>query len=195
LRGACLGPLTPAVSVLPLLLAACVEPDQPPYRGGDLEPDPGVAALAIESGGQVQVEPGAGIGVSVEYAEGGRWSITSSCDTSRSGLECQYDILVSTDEDVGITDFGTVELEGIDMLMVLDPFALSAELETGADSDGFEFSTAPGATVRVSALLYDPAGGNWLDWSDDPRFISWVGHGAVHRGAPTNPVDLTPDRP
>jgi hypothetical protein len=193
LRGAGVGPLTAAGSVL--LLGACVEPDQPPYPGGDLNPVPGVAALAIDSGGLVQLEPGAGIGVSVEYAEGGRWSITSSCDTSLSGLECQYDILVSTDEDVGITDFGTVALEGTDMLTVLDPFALSAELETGADSDGFELTTAPGATVRVSALLYDPAEGNWLDWSDDPRFISWVGHGAVHRGAPTNPVDLTPDRP
>jgi hypothetical protein len=193
LRGAGVGPLTAAGSVL--LLGACVEPDQPPYQGGDLNPVPGVAALAIDSGGLVQLEPGAGIGVSVEYAEGGRWSITSSCDTSLSGLECQYDILVSTDEDAGITGFATVELEGTDMLMVLDPFALSAELETGADSDGFELTTAPGATVRVSALLYDPAEGNWLDWSDDPRFISWVGHGAVHRGAPTNPVDLTPDRP
>jgi hypothetical protein len=177
------------------LLVACVEPEQQPYPGQEEQPDPGIAALAIDSGGQVQLEPGSGIGVSVEYAEGGRWSVTSSCDTVLSGLECNYDILVSTDEDAGITGFDTDALEGVDALVVLDPFALSAELLTGADTDGFAFTTAPGATVRVSALLYDPAGGNWLSWSDDPRFISWVGHGAVHRGAPTNPVDLTPDRP
>jgi hypothetical protein len=183
-------------SVLALLLAACVEPEQQPYPGeGGPQPVPGVAELAIESGGQVQLEPGAGIGVSVEYSEGGRWSVTSSCDTGLSGLECRYDILVSTDEDAPITESSAVALEGVDELTVLDPFALSAELETGEDTDGFELTTTPGATVRVSALLYDPAGGNWLDWSDDPRFISWVGHGAVHRGAPTNPVDLTPDRP
>ena len=72
---------------------------------------------------------------------------------------------------------------------------MAAILDTGDGTDGFGFTTSPGATVRVSALLYDPGYGSWFDWSDDPRFISWVGHGAVHRGAPTNPVDLAPDRP
>jgi len=49
--------------------------------------------------------------------------------------------------------------------------------------------------VRVSALLYDPGVDYSLDWSDDPRFITWFGHGALNLGAPTNPVDLRPDRP
>jgi hypothetical protein len=179
-----------------LLLAACVEPEQPQdFDAGDAEPNARVALLAIDSGGQVQLDAGSGIGVSVEYIEGGQWSVASSCDTTLSGLRCSYDILVSTDDAAGITAFEAVELEQSDTLQAPDPFALSAELDTGDDADGFGFTTAPGATVRVSALLYDPADGNWLSWSDDPRFISWVGHGAVHLGAPTNPVDLTPDRP
>lgn len=184
-----------AVALALPLVAGCVEPDQPPYGGEEPEPRTRVAALVIDSGGLVQLEPGSGIGVAVEYAGGGRWAVTSSCDTPLSGLPCMFDIFVSTDDVAGITDFATVALEGADELMVPDPFALSAELETGEDTDGFELTTAPGATVRVSALLYAPERGNWLTWSDDPRFISWVGHGAVHRGAPTNPVDLTPDRP
>jgi hypothetical protein len=184
-----------SVAAAALALGACVEPDQPSYLEADPEPVAGVAALEIDSGGQVQQEAGSGIGVSVEYTAGGQWSVGSSCDTALSGLRCIFDILVSTDEAAGITAFEALELEQEDDLRALDPSALSAELDTGGDADGFGFTTAPGATVRVSALLYDPADGNWLSWSDDPRFISWVGHGAVHQGAPTNPVDLTPDRP
>jgi hypothetical protein len=177
-----------------LLLGACVEPD-PPADLGDAEPIPGVVELTIDSGGQVQLEPGAGIGVSVEYTAGGQWSVATTCDTALSGVSCNYDILVSTDESAEVTAVEAVGLEPSDELEALDTFALSAELDTDEDTDGFGFTTPPGATVRVSALLYDPAAGNWLSWSDDPRFISWVGHGGVHRGAPTNPVDLTPDRP
>jgi hypothetical protein len=144
----------------------------------------------------VGLEPGSGIGVGVEYAEGGLWSVSVTCDTSLTGESCNYDLLVSTDEDSGITAFEGVALESDDILSAPDDFAVSAVLATGDDTDGFGFTTAPGATVRVSALLYDPHGnGGPLDWSDDPRFISWVGDGAVHRGAPTNPVDLAPNRP
>ena len=54
---------------------------------------------------------------------------------------------------------------------------VQADLETGEDTDGFGFTTSPGATVRVSALLYDPGFG----WSDDAELAArfetedWVG--------------------
>jgi len=176
-------------------LTACVEPDPDPYPDDSLGPIPGVVKLGIDRGGQVQLEPGQGIAVAVQYAEGGVWSISTACDTAVSGVRCDYDILVSTDESSSIDSFEGEALEGPDTLVRPDPFALSAELFTSDETDGFRFTTSPGATVRVSALLYDPGFDSWFDWSDDPRFINWVGDGAVHRGAPTNPVDLEPDRP
>jgi hypothetical protein len=171
-------------------LAACVEPDANPYLEDGVQPITGVVDLVIDSAGQVELQPGAGIGVAVEYAEGGSWSVTTTCDTTLSAAVCNYDLLVSTDAEP-ITAFEGQSLEAGDELFAPDPSAVQAQLETGEDTDGFGFTTSPGATVRVSALLYDPG----FDWSDDPRFISWVGDGGVHRGAPTNPVDLTPDRP
>jgi hypothetical protein len=178
-----------------LALAACVGPD--PDHSGESGPNPlpRVADLFIDSGGQVQLEPGSGIGVGIAYVEGGQWSLTTACDTTQSGEPCTFDIIVSTDEDAPITAFGGEALEDGDEVFAPDEFAVAAELVTAEDTDGFGFSTSPGATVRVSALLYAPAVDSRFDWSDDPRFISWVGDGAVHRGAPTNPVDLTPDRP
>jgi hypothetical protein len=178
-----------------LALAACVDPDVDPYLDDSTQPIPGVVELGIDRDGQVQLEPGQGIAVAVRYAEGGIWEVATACDTALSGARCDYDIVVSTDGDASIDSFERQGLESTDDLRAPDAFALAAVLDTGDDTDGFSFTTLPGATVRVSALLYDPGFDSWFEWSDDPRFISWVGDGAVHRGAPTNPVDLRPDRP
>lgn len=172
----------------------CVEPD--PLRSeDDAWAVPGVAALVIDTGASLELEPGAGIAVAVEHAGDGRWSVRASCDTALSEVTCRHDVLVSTDEASPITSFEPLELEPGDSVIAPDRFVVAGEFTTAEDLDGFGFVTAPGATVRVSTLLYDPEVDFSFAWSDDPRLISWVGRGAVHRGAPTNPVDLTPSRP
>jgi hypothetical protein len=176
-------------------LDACGEPETDPYLDDSVRPIPGVATLGIDRGGQVQLEPGQGVAVAVQYDEGGAWHVSTACDTALSDAPCDFDILVSTDDDATIEAFEGEGLESTDGLSAPDPFAVSALFDTGDDADGFSFSATPGATVRVSALLYDPGFDSWFEWSDDPRFNNWVGDGAVHRGAPTNPVDLAPDRP
>ena len=171
---------------------ACVAPEA---SSSDVESlaQPDIVELEIDSGGQLELSPGEGVGVAIEYAGEGRWSVATACDTRVSGVGCTYDVLVSTDELSPITAYEGSELEPDDRVVAPDDFAVAGEFLTDVDADGFGFTTSPGATVRVSALLYDPQGG-WA-WSEDPRIISWVGHGGVHRGAPSNPVDLTPDRP
>jgi hypothetical protein len=177
------------------LSLSCVEPDPPDHIADDPAPLPGVVELAIDTGGEVALAPGEGIGVFVEYVGAGQWRVTTACDTTVSGLTCSYDVLASTDEESAITAFSGAELEPEDELVAPDEYAVDAKFETDADTDAFGFTTSPGATVRVSARLYDSGFDSWFDWIDDPRMLSWVGDGAVHQGAPTNPVDLTPDRP
>lgn len=177
---------------------ACVEPE--PHResygesGG--EPADRVEELTIDAGERVELDAGEGVGVAIEYAGDGQWRLETACDTALTGESCVFDLLVSSDESAeGITAFEGVELEAGDLVQAPDPFAVQLELVTEAEHDGLELRTEPGATVRVSAFLYDPTVDSARDWSDDPRMISWVGGGAVHRGAPSNPVDLTPDQP
>ena len=189
LLGAWLTLMTPAS----LALSACVAPDPPHGEEAGEATLPPIADLVIDGGAELVLAPGEGIAVGVEYAGEGRWSVTTSCDTALTGLSCTYDLIVSTDELSPITDYGGDTLDGDDRLIAPDRFALAGSFETNDDLDAFGFTTSPGATVRVSALLYDPEG-SW-DWREDPRIISWVGNGGVHRGAPTNPVDLTPDGP
>jgi hypothetical protein len=175
-------------AILPLV--ACIDPDPYPYPYDYVGPD--IAELTIDAGEALILDPGEGVGVAVEYAGDGFWSVTTACDTLLSDAICLFDVLVSSDgSEAGLSDLAGVGLESNDDVWAPDPFAAQLDFLTETAEDGATFSTSPGATVRVSVLLYDPV----FDWSDDPRVISWVGNGAIHWGAPTNPVDLTPNRP
>jgi hypothetical protein len=182
--------------VLGVAHSACVEPD--PYDGYGAWPPSGldVAELTIDASESLSLASGEGIGVGAEYAGDGVWAVTTVCDTALSDADCFFDILITSDGSAaGVDEITGSDLESDDEFFSPDPFAVQLEFVTGADADGATFTTSPGATVRLSALLYDPVLDSDLDWADDPRLISWVGNGAIHRGAPTNPVDLTPNRP
>jgi hypothetical protein len=184
-----------AGAVLGIAHSACVEPD--PHDGyGSWPYGADVAELTIDAGEALVLAPGEGIGVGVEYAGDGLWAVTTVCDTSLSDADCFFDVLITSDGSAaGVGAVTASDLESEDDFFFPDPFAARLDFVTGADADGATFTTSPGATVRLSALLYDPVRDSEYDWAEDPRLISWVGGGAIHRGAPTNPVDLTPNRP
>ena len=155
-----------------------------------------VAEQVIDAGGAVELEPGAGVGVAVAYDGNGLWQLTTACDTDQTGEVCRFDILITGDESGSVlSDAEGVDLESEDELSAPDPLALEMAFVTEDDLDGARFSAEPGASLRVSVLLYDPLNDSQFHWIDDPRLLSWVGHGAVNWGAPSNPVDLTPDQP
>lgn len=196
MRAAITGRELAAGLALAVACSACVEPD--PYDRYGTWPPYGrdVAELTIDSGAGLALDPGQGVGIGVEYAGEGRWAVTTVCDTALSDARCLFDILITSDGSAaGVDDVTGSDLESDDVLFSPDPFALELDFVTEADVDGATFITSPGATVRLAALLYDPVIDSDSDWASDPRLISWVGSGAIHRGAPTNPVDLTPNRP
>jgi hypothetical protein len=174
-----------------LSAGGCVESRQ------DSGPPPApVADVVIDAGGALELDPGAGVGVAIAYDGAGRWQLTTACDTIQTQQVCEFDVLVSSDASgEELSDGAGVDLEAEDELSAPDPFALELQVVTDDDLDGMTFSASPGATVRVSVLFYDPAIDSRFNWTDDPRMLSWVGHGAVNWGAPTNPIDLTPDQP
>jgi hypothetical protein len=186
-----------ALMALAAVQSACVEPDSYDDRDGyGPRPLGDVAELTIDAGEGLVLDPGEGIGVGVEYGGDGRWALTLVCDTNLSGAACFFDVLITSDgSSQGVDDVTASDLESGDEVFSPDPFAVELRAATDTATDGVTFTTSPGATVRLSALLYDPVLGSDVDWNDDPRVISWVGSGAIHRGAPTNPVDLTPNRP
>ena len=144
-----------------------------------------VAGATIDVGAGIDATPGEGAGAFVEYQGDGRWRIFVSCDTAVSDFTCLWDIIVTPHE--GSLD--DLEFDGADSSDFLGWERHNSArfvAETDFDLDGFTVRADPGATLRVDVFLDDvPA----------PRYIYWVADGGLNRGAPTNPVDLTPSAP
>lgn len=139
---------------------------------------------SIDTDELLDVEPGAGAGTFVEYEAGGTYHVTTSCDAD-SGADCYWDIVVRPLEGA-LVSAAPLDLESDDSLSFGADDSLRLVANTGRDFDGFTIQTEPGAALEVDALL-DSACGN--------RYLFWVGDGALHSGAPSNPMDLIPSEP
>lgn len=173
---------------LVLMLGACTYGADNNYSvgsgGSGGGPSGDVPQSAIDTDATIAgVTPGDGAGAFVEYAAGGTWHVFTACDTNVSGYSCAWDIIVGADG--GITNFTPDRLETSNTEWVdwSDQGTVRLVATTANDTDGFYFTAQPGATARVDV---------YLDGEPAPRFIYWVGDGGLHRGAPSNPIDLTP---
>lgn len=143
-------------------------------------PPPGeIFTVGIDEGAELEADAGRGVGIYVEYQGTGRFRVWTTCDTELSGYACSFD-LFAIGEGMG-RGFGE-DLEGNDEL-VPNGEELYAYLETDYDTDGFEFTIADGAPMRLEV---------YLDGNSEPRFVYWVSAGVLQRGAPSNPVDFQP---
>ena len=174
------------------LAAACT------YDNGDAhrvitdsqQPDPmvecgTVARSTIDVDSQIDIDPGAGAGVFIEYATGGHWHVRTSCDTAKGSAACVWDVLVSPETGHSLSNFAPEALESNDSLheYVSSPGTWQLNANTSSDIDGFTFDGDPGAAVEVDALL---------DGVCAVPYFFWVGDGALHPGSPSNPLILAP---
>jgi hypothetical protein len=170
------------------LFVACGYGDHTSYRDGspDHSPDPAptgtIEEAIIDADELLDVDPGVGAGAFIEYESGGTYHVTTSCDVEQGGA-CYWDIVVTTLADAPLLSVSPVNLEAEDSVTLGAGNQLRFVATTGKDFDGFTFQTDPGAAIELDALLDDgPAN----------RYLFWVGDGALHSGAPTNPIDLVP---
>jgi hypothetical protein len=124
--------------------------------------------------------PGTGAGAFIEYESGGTYRVTTSCDSQG---DCAWDIVVTPLGDATLKAASPTKLESSDSL-TLGSNQVQLVAYTGREYDGFTLETDPGAGIRFDALL---------DGGVANRFIYWIGDGALHNGAPSNPIDLVPD--
>jgi hypothetical protein len=169
------------------LFAACGYGDHPRhhYDDGSYQ-NPGssgtIEEATIDVDQLLDVEPGVGAGVFIEYESGGTYHVSTSCDV-RPGVACLWDVVVTTLDGASVKGVTPVDLETDDYVSLGATNQVRLVAYTGNDFDGFSFETEPGAAIEVDALLDDSAAN---------KFMFWVGDGAVHSGAPSNPVDLVP---
>jgi hypothetical protein len=175
--------------VLVSLFGAGCGPDDREIAYYEPEPAPPpreVARATVDADGFVTTEsPGERVAVMVEYERGGGWFVGVTCDTATSGYACDWDIIVRTLDGEPLFRILETELERSDYLLV-DLAAARLVSYTTEDLDGFSFRVG-----EASGLTLDV----FLDGRARPEFLEWVGDGALHQGAPTNPFELVPDEP
>jgi hypothetical protein len=174
------------------LFAACGYGDHSSHTGqyGSYSPNTStpqttIEQAAIDTDQTLDVSPGAGAGAFIEYASGGTYRITTSCDVAQ-GSNCYWDIVVTPLNNAALLSAAPIALESDDSLTFGANNQLRLVAYTGKDFDGFSFQTDPGAAIELDALL---------DNGDANRYLFWVGDGALHSGAPSNPIDLVPSAP
>ncbi|MBI4705149.1 MAG: hypothetical protein HY744_28920 [Deltaproteobacteria bacterium] len=163
--------------------SGCVIISSPEEGDGYVYPA-GAVHQTIDAGAVMSTELGEGVGLFVEYASGGRWTVWTSCDTALAHESCYFDVYVTASSVIG-KPVG-VDLEEGDHIDRHDQAAISLHVDTDWDSDEMRFDTAPGAVVELELVL---------DGDVLPEYIYWVGGGVMHYGAPTSPVLFEPDVP
>ena len=151
------------------------------------------AQVSIDTGATVKVSPGQGVGVFVEYASGGQWSITTSCDTLESNYACGFDLFISgVSPSTVLSDVQGTSLSDADQLDVGRDGTVHLTTRTSTNLDGLTFSAPPGAVIRLEMYL----DGAMVDANGVPqaRFVYWIGDGVLHTGAPTDPIDFSPTK-
>ena len=181
---------------LPLawLLSACTYDNGDARRILDQDPGGGPGGNAcgpetpvqtwIDVDAQIDTRPGEGAGVFVEYAAGGHWVVRTTCDIE-NGTPCAWDIIVTPEDGRSISNVQPENLEATDSVDTYPQFPRSYQLiaQTSGDLDGFSFDTEPQSAVSVDVFL---------DEACALPYVFWVGEGAIHTGAPSNPIVLIP---
>lgn len=170
-RGAGLKTFGAGFAVGAALLAGCVVDSSPSgssggggvaYGGGPVYQDAGTAPatpvlVQVDTDQTLESTPGQGIGVYVEYATGGHWNVSWTCDTALTSLSCNFTVNVSvaTGAITHPTAMPAMAGDGL-ALIPSGSESVAASSTTTSGADGFTFDTAPGARITVSVGLNAP---------------------------------------
>jgi hypothetical protein len=139
--------------------------------------------VSIDPGVPLGATPGRGVGLFLQYDIGGRWTLSTTCDTAVTGSACAFTVEVAGQllGEVGGEDLGPndrISLEG-DTLVRWDA-------ETTLGSPVLHFRASPGASIELDCRL---------DGAAQPRFVYLVSDGQILHGVPGNPVEIVPSHP
>jgi hypothetical protein len=141
------------------------------------------ASAIVDTAAELDIAPGEGAGIYIEYLDEGAWRVTTTCDTPASGAECYWDVFVWPSGDDALVDFTSQGFEAGDAVGYEFDGALHLVTVTGADTDVVLFEATAGAPLQFESYLDGYCAG---------PYTFWIGDGAVHGGAPGNPLELSP---
>jgi hypothetical protein len=164
--------------------------DEPPPVVIDDDPPPPPAddpsTIYVDANSSMETDPGYGVGLYVQYAEGGYWTVYTSCDTALSGEECAFDVVISPEYGLDLYNVSTQDFEIDDSVEFYEDGSLHMVVYTTYGLNGVAFRSEPGASIQVDTFL---------DGYASPEVVYSVSRGVVREGAATNPAEFVPDLP
>jgi hypothetical protein len=142
------------------------------------------AAIVIDSDAAMEAYPGEGVGIYVQYAYGGHWTVFTTCDTLYSDVSCNFDLLIEPEPGLSLWNVSEQDLDSADTLSFYDDSSVNLVTRTTYGMDGVSFDADPGASIRIDVMV---------DGVARPEFVYVVSNGQVLDGVPTNPADFYPD--
>jgi hypothetical protein len=135
------------------------------------------------------ITPGTGVGMFIEYAAGGNWTVMFTCDTSvnpQPGLTCPWSINAETLDGSAISGVNQQGLDAEDSIDHSTPSVLKYDGVTSTEIDQFTFQTTPGL----------PVGFDIIGLQGEPypnRYVFWIGDGGLNRGVSSLSFNLDPN--
>lgn len=166
------------VTGLASLLSACTTTNDGYVPIADVPPT-NVLTVDIDTGAQIALDPGKGVGLAVQYLGSGTWTIETACDTTQSGFTCAWDLVASLQSPFQLSSTDAPALR-------IDPGAYRIVLPAQSASDLVTLSSPPGEALELDVVF---------DQVHDASMVSWTTGGAIKTGAPSNPVNFLPTTP
>lgn len=157
-----------------------------PALMADARPGSDVAQVIVDAGATLPLTPGEAVGLFVQYAQGGHWNLTTTCDTRLSRQSCAFDVVISPAPGASFSNVQGQGLSRDDTLELRADGTVRLVTATSYGTEGITFDSDPGALVEIDVLL---------DGVAQPRAVRAVSEGNVIEGVPTNPVDFSPSAP
>lgn len=180
--------LTAVVLLAPLAMACGPSSSNNNYNPPPVATTPPTVqplTVVIDTDQTMTAVGGDGVGVFVEYAQGGHWHLWWTCDTTRSGLTCGFSI----DGNAELGSGGIRNLSG-DPAAQLNGGALAIASTTAYEVHEITFDTSAGTKLTLNARVQgiEPS----------TSFFFFVQDGKINggfQGRLTNPLIFQPSSP
>ncbi len=156
------------------------------YNGQGTQYAP-IPTANIDTGATMSdIKPGDGVGLFVQYAAGGLWTIMFTCDTAVTGLSCPWSINALTVDGSAISSVDQQQLDSEDSIDHSTPNVLLYDGITTTELDQFGFQAAAGIPIGIDIIS--------LQGEPNPnRYVFWIGDGGLNRGVSSLSFNLQPN--
>ncbi len=170
-----------------VLLGLLVVPTVACVTRSHTDPLPGEPlTVVVDTGKTMNAVGGQGVGVFVEYRAGGHWHVWWTCDTTLSGLPCDFGLTMTG---TALANAKSSQFEGNDYFSAPDPTTLTATTHTTDGVDALDFDATPGTDLKIELGVSGLKDGN---------FFFFVQDGAIdgnYQGNLTDPLIFEPSTP